>query len=84
MSAGGMVLIALLTLCIQAIKAALANLLRSLRPGSHYLAAFSSTTKVSESELIQYLNPLGAGPSGNTWPKCESQTLHSTSIRVIP
>ena len=31
LSAGGMVLIALLTLCIQAIKAAIANPLRSLR-----------------------------------------------------
>ena len=26
----------------------------------------------------------GLGPSGNTWPRCASQTLHNTSICIIP
>src|SRR5215212_7717217 len=38
----------------------------------------------SDAELIQNLNPDGAGPSGNTCPRCASHTLHSTSIRVMP
>jgi len=32
----------------------------------YYLAAASSATCLRDSELMQYLNPLGAGPSGNT------------------
>jgi hypothetical protein len=30
-------------------------------------------------ELIQYLKPVGLGPSLNTCPKCPSQRLHTTS-----
>jgi hypothetical protein len=37
-----------------------------------------------DSELIQYRNPLGSGPSGNTWPKWASQVLQRTSTRTIP
>src|ERR1700744_2496384 len=44
----------------------------------------SAITSFSDSELIQYRNPLGSGPSGKTCPKCESHTLHSTSTLVIP
>ena len=43
---------------------------------------FSSNFK--ETELIQYLKPVGLGPSGKTCPKCEPQELHFTSILVIP
>lgn len=39
---------------------------------------------IKHNELIQYRNPPGAGPSGNIWPKCASQTLHCTSTRTIP
>ncbi len=33
---------------------------------------------------MQYLNPLGLGPSLNTWPKCDLHFLHLTSILIIP
>src|ERR1700749_1691475 len=33
---------------------------------------------------MQNLRPDGFGPSGNTCPRCASQTLHSTSMRVWP
>ena len=38
----------------------------------------------SETALMQNLRPLGAGPSGNTCPKCASQTLQSASMRCMP
>jgi len=56
----------------------------SLGSGSSALFYLASTSSFSDSELIQYLNPLGGGPSGKTCPKWASQTLHSTSILVIP
>ena len=34
--------------------------------------------------LMQNRRPLGSGPSGNTCPRCASQTLQVVSIRVIP
>jgi hypothetical protein len=39
--------------------------------------------KSREIELIQYLRPLSLGPSGKTWPKCESHLLHLTSVLVM-
>ena len=30
---------------------------------------------------MQKRRPVGAGPSGNTWPRWASQAAHSTSIR---
>ncbi len=36
------------------------------------------------SEFIQYLNPVGLGPSSKTWPRCEPQRAHSFSMRVSP
>ena len=33
-------------------------------------------------ELMQYRNPVGFGPSGNTWPRCASHRRHSTSGRT--
>ena len=33
---------------------------------------------------MQNLRPLGGGPSGNTWPRCASHTLHVASIRCMP
>src|SRR3989344_6114650 len=35
-------------------------------------------------ELIQYLCPVGWGPSSKTWPRCEPQRLQTTSARCIP
>jgi len=29
---------------------------------------------------MQYLRPVGAGPSSNTWPRCEPQFAHWTSV----
>src|SRR3989344_4897979 len=33
---------------------------------------------------MQYLLPVEAGPSSNTWPKCEPQVLQVTSVLFIP
>ena len=38
----------------------------------------------SDTALMQNRRPLGGGPSGNTWPKCASQTLHVVSICCMP
>ena len=40
--------------------------------------------KSKEIELMQYRNPVGAGPSGNTCPRWLPQLLHITSVRSIP
>ena len=31
---------------------------------------------------MQYRKPVGAGPSGKTWPKCAAQVEQCTSVRV--
>lgn len=36
---------------------------------NRYPLSPSSLSKSSEAELMQYLSPVGAGPSGNTWPR---------------
>ena len=33
---------------------------------------------------MQYLSPVGIGPSLNTWPRCASHFAHLTSILFIP
>ncbi len=43
-----------------------------------------SPTNSKLTEFIQYLVPVGGGPSLKTWPKCESQRLQTTSILSIP
>ena len=40
--------------------------------------------KSIEAELMQKRSPVGAGPSLNTWPRCEPQVLQRTSMRVMP
>src|SRR5215467_4377895 len=40
----------------------------------HHSFGFS----LSETELMQYRNPVGFGPSGNTWPRCAPQALQIT------
>ncbi len=37
----------------------------------------------SAHELMQYRCPLGRGPSLKTWPRCEPQRRHRTSVRTI-
>ena len=54
---------------------------RSARPAKRYSGV---GVKSSESELMQYRVPRGPGPSSKTWPRCESQRLHRTSIRCMP
>ncbi|ROP72195.1 hypothetical protein EDF19_1206 [Curtobacterium sp. PhB115] len=51
-------------------------------PGAHS-ADFSA--KFSEIEFMQYRSPVGVpNPSGNTWPRCEPQFAHRTSVRAMP
>jgi hypothetical protein len=40
--------------------------------------------KSSTTPLMQYRNPVGGGPSLNTWPRCDLQRPHSTSVRFMP
>jgi hypothetical protein len=42
------------------------------------------STFFNDAELVQNRKPDGSGPSGNTWPRSASQTLHNVSIRVMP
>src|SRR4029077_9064181 len=41
-------------------------------------------TSSSDAELMQYRNPVGAGPSGNKWPRWEPQRPQVTSVRTMP
>ena len=45
---------------------------------------YSNSSNFKDKEFIQYLNPVDCGPSLKTWPKCESQEAHMTSVLVIP
>jgi len=53
-----------------------------------YEAGFAETDHSSlyfiATELMQNRLPVGSGPSSNTWPRCESQFAHRTSVRRIP
>jgi hypothetical protein len=48
--------------------------LRRNQPGS----------KLSTTPLMQYLSPVGGGPSSKTWPRCPPHWLQWTSVRTIP
>src|ERR1700675_2523468 len=48
------------------------------RDPAAYFSVFSR-----EIELMQYLRPVGAGPSSKTWPRCASHLLQRTSVRLI-
>ena len=50
--------------------------------GAAYFPSLSSN--FSAAELIQYLRPVGAGPSSNTCPRCAAQRLQVTSVRTMP
>ncbi len=41
-------------------------------------------SRFSETELMQYLFPVGWGPSSKRWPRWDPHLLHSTSILCIP
>ena len=45
---------------------------------------YLSCSKSSDAEFIQYLNPVGCGPSLKTWPKWASHFEHLTSILCMP
>jgi hypothetical protein len=38
-------------------------------------------TNIIATEFMQYRNPVGSGPSSNTWPRCASHRAHFTSVR---
>jgi hypothetical protein len=46
-----------------------------------YLASLSLNFR--EAEFMQYLRPVGLGPSSNTWPRCASHRLQCTSMRFM-
>ncbi len=33
---------------------------------------------------MQYRSPVGAGPSGNTWPRWAPHCAHTVSVRTMP
>ena len=35
------------------------------------------------SPLMQYLRPVGLGPSSNTWPRCPPHRRQCTSVRLM-
>jgi hypothetical protein len=37
----------------------------------------------SAAEFMQYRKPVGAGPSSNRWPRCESPCFERTSVRSM-
>src|SRR5690606_12973303 len=43
-----------------------------------------SGLKSIAAELMQKRSPLGSGPSGKTWPRCEPQRWQRTSMRTMP
>src|SRR5579859_2234281 len=45
---------------------------------------FSAGRRSSAAEFMQYRNPVGAGPSSNTCPRCASHLAQRTSVRTIP
>ena len=52
----------------------------------HYeeeVGSFSVSMKFKAALLMQYLRPVGAGPSGNTWPRWAWQREQRTSVLVI-
>src|SRR5919198_5843461 len=52
-----------------------------IRSSSPYCLSLS---RLSAIEFIQYLFPVGAGPSSNTCPKCAPHLVHLTSFLIIP
>src|SRR5690606_36681682 len=43
-----------------------------------------SSTKSSDTELMQSRSWDGGGPSGNTWPRWPPQRAHTISVRIMP
>ncbi len=53
------------------------------RPSISY-RLYTSFTKRSDAEFIQYRSPVGFGPSSNTCPRCASHSVHETAVRSMP
>jgi hypothetical protein len=53
-----------------------------MHPSSEQSYFFSKN--LSEAEFMQYLRPVGGGPSSKTWPKCPPHFEHSTSVLAMP
>ena len=49
---------------------------------NNFFRSFTATN-LKAAEFMQYLNPVGFGPSENTCPRCESPNLERTSTRGI-
>ena len=45
---------------------------------------FSAGVKCSAPEFMQYLIPVGSGPSSNACPRCPPHLPHTTSVRLMP
>src|SRR5258708_6223012 len=54
------------------------------RPSDSREAYFWSSSSSRATELMQYLSPVGCGPSSKTCPRWASHRLHFTSVRRIP
>jgi hypothetical protein len=46
--------------------------------------SYLDSIKLMDAELIQYLNPVGWGPSGKRCPKCEPQFEQTVSSLIMP
>ena len=57
------------------------------RPTMHKIlhhGIFVAASNESDAELMQYLFPVGWGPSLNTWPRCAPQLAQDTSVLFQP
>jgi len=51
---------------------------------NHYFFSLSLGFKSSDAEFMQYLSPVGAGPSSNTCPRWAPHFAQRASVRTIP
>ncbi len=42
------------------------------------------TLRLSDAEFMQNRSPVGAGPSGKTWPRWAPHLAHTVSVRAMP
>src|SRR5208282_403002 len=57
---------------------------RDRRAGGEMRSVHAAGVKFVATPLMQYRRPVGGGPSGNTWPRCEPQRAQCTSVRLMP
>ena len=53
-------------------------------PLTQILVLIQSGVKFVATPLMQYLSPVGGGPSGNTCPRCDPHRAQCTSVRTMP